>query len=117
MILLDAGWSVSDGGLAGVGQVLTIIVGCGLAGLLLRRISRWDTLLIGLTMVACAGLLWLGLVMQPAWSSMGYLGAATVIGRLGTGVTSVASYTLAMRFAQLGVQPGTDYSVFQGLQT
>ncbi|WP_455917945.1 MFS transporter [Pseudomonas cerasi] len=118
LILLDAGWSVSDVGvLAGVGQVLTIIVGCGLAGLLLRRMSRWDTLLIGLAMVVCAGLLWLGLVLQPAWSAIGYVAVATLIGGLGIGVTSVASYTLAMRFAQLGEQPGTDCSVFQGLQT
>ncbi|MFC6338647.1 MFS transporter [Pseudomonas sp. CCM 7891] len=118
LILLDAGWSVSDVGvLAGVGQLLTIILGCGLAGLLLQQFSRWATLLAGLVMVGCAGLLWLGLVMQPGWSGMGYVIVATVFGGLGIGVTSVASYTLAMRFAQLGEQPGTDCSVFQGLQT
>lgn len=118
LILLDAGWSVSDVGvLAGVGQLLTIIVGCGLAGLLLRRLSRWTTLLTGLAMVGSAGVLWLGLALQPTWSAMGYVAAATLLGGLGIGVTSVASYTLSMRFAQLGQQPGTDCSVFQGLQT
>jgi len=118
LILLDDGWSVSDVGvLAGVGQLLTIIVGCGVAGLLLRHYSRWSTLLTGLAMVGSAGVLWLGLVLQPGLSGMGYVSVATVLGGLGIGVTSVASYTLAMRFAQLGEQPGTDCSVFQGLQT
>lgn len=118
LILLDDGWSISDVGvLAGVVQLLTIIVGCGIAGLLLRHYSRWSTLLTGLAMVGSAGALWLGLVLQPGLSGVGYVSVATVLGGLGIGVTSVASYTQAMRFAQLGKQPGTDCSVFQGLQT
>jgi len=118
LILLDIGWSMSDVGiLAGVGQLLAIILGCGLAGLLLRQVSRWNTLLCGLLLVGMAGLLWLALVLQPNLSGSGYVGGATLLGGLGIGVTSVASYTLAMRFAQQGEQPGTDCSVFQGLQT
>nr|WP_218281416.1 MFS transporter [Pseudomonas sp. RW407] len=118
LILLDIGWSMSDVGvLAGVGQLLAIIFGCGLAGLLLRQVSRWNTLLCGLLLVGAAGLLWLALVLQPSLAGSGYVGLATLLGGLGIGVTSVASYTLAMRFAQQGEQPGTDCSVFLGLQT
>lgn len=118
LILLDAGWSVSAvGGLAGVGQLVTIILGCGMAGLLLRRLSHWAVLRVGLALVGCAGLLWMGLVMLPTWAGVPYVLAATLLGGLGIGVTSVASYTLAMGFAQSGQQPGTDCSVLQGLQT
>jgi RhtX/FptX family siderophore transporter len=117
LILVDAGWELSEVGLIGTVESVLIIVGCFIAYALLAKTQVWQVLLIGLAMVLLAGLLWLGMsagegppAVLPVWLSV-------VFGGGGIGVTTVASYTLLMRYAQLGVQPGTDFSVFQSFQT
>ncbi|KAF1051464.1 MAG: Protein AmpG [Stenotrophomonas maltophilia] len=118
LILVDAGWSLGQvGALTGIGQLLTILLGCLAAAWLLGRFNCWTTLLVGFALLAVAGLIWVDLAVQPQQAEAWRVGLGLVIGGLGTGVVSVASYTLGMRYAQQGAQPGTDFSVFQGLQT
>lgn len=118
LFLIDAGWSLDAvGTLSGTGNTLMIIAGCGLAGLTVVRVGPWSTLVLGAILVGGSSLLWAVLAMEPGLAGTGAVwGLATASG-LGIGVCTVASYTLLMAFAQRGQQPGTDYSVFQGLQT
>jgi Major Facilitator Superfamily. len=118
LFLIDAGWSLDAvGTLSGTGNTLMIVAGCGIAGVTVVRFGPLSTLLLGGVLVGTSSLAWAALALDPplavpaaAW------GLATASG-LGIGICTVASYTLLMRFAQQGRQPGTDYSVFQGLQT
>ena len=118
LFLIDAGWSLDAvGTLSGTGNTLMIVAGCGIAGVTVVRFGPLSTLLLGGVLVGTSSLAWAALALDPplavpaaAW------GLATASG-LGIGICTVASYTLLMRFAQQGRQPGTAYSVFQGLQT
>lgn len=118
LFLIDAGWSLDAvGTLSGTGNMLMIVAGCGIAGLMVVRFGPWSTLLLGGVLVGASSAAWAALAMDPRLAAPPVVwGLATASG-LGIGVSTVASYTLLMRFAQQGRQPGTDYSVFQGLQT
>jgi RhtX/FptX family siderophore transporter len=114
LILVDAGWSMADVGLvAGVGNSLMVVAGCGIAAILLRLGGDMTTLGIGLGIVAAAALGWIGAGGAPlpvlAW-------ALAALGGIGIGVASAAIYTILMRFAKAGRQPGTDFAAFQGVQ-
>jgi RhtX/FptX family siderophore transporter len=118
LFLIDTGWSSEAVAfLSGTGNILMIMVGSGIAGLLIVRIGSWSTLLLGGVFVGASSIAWAALAMEPrldlpaiAW------GLATVSG-LGIGICTAASYTLLMRFVQQGRQPATDYAVFQSAQT
>lgn len=118
LFLIDAGWSLDAvGTLSGTGNTLMIVAGCGIAGVTVVRFGPLSTLLLGGVLVGSSSLAWAALALDPPLAVPAAVwGLATASG-LGIGICTVASYTLLMRFAQQGRQPGTDYSVFQGLQT
>lgn len=118
LFLIDAGWSVDAvGTLSGTGNTLMIVAGCGIAGVTVVRFGPLRTLVLGGILVGASSLAWSALALDPRLAVQAAVwGLATASG-LGIGICTVASYTLLMRFAQQGPQPGTDYSVFQGLQT
>lgn len=118
LFLIDAGWSVDAvGRLSGTGNTLMIVAGCAIAGIGVARLGPLATLLLGGLLVGASSLAWTVMAVSPHLAVQGAVwGLATASG-LGIGICTVASYTLLMRFAQQGRQPGTDYSVFQGLQT
>lgn len=118
LFLIDAGWSLDAvGTLSGTGNTLMIVAGCGIAGVTVVRLGPLPTLLLGGTLVGASSLVWAVLALDPHLAvQTAVWGLATASG-LGIGICTVASYTLLMGFAQQGRQPGTDYSVFQGLQT
>lgn len=118
LFLIDAGWSLDAvGTLSGTGNTLMIVAGCGIAGVTVARFGPLSTLLLGGVLVGTSSLAWAVLAVDPRLAMQAAVwGLATASG-LGIGICTVASYTLLMGFAQQGRQPGTDYSVFQGLQT
>lgn len=118
LFLIDAGWSLDAvGTLSGTGNTLMIVAGCGIAGAAVIRFGPLPTLVLGGSLVGASSLFWAALALDPHLAVPSAVwGLATASG-LGIGICTVASYTLLMRFAQQGKQPGTDYSVFQGLQT
>lgn len=118
LFLIDAGWSLDAvGTLSGTGNTLMIVAGCGIAGVTVVRLGPSPTLLLGGVLVGASSLVWAVLALDPRLAvQTAVWGLATASG-LGIGICTVASYTLLMGFAQQGRQPGTDYSVFQGLQT
>lgn len=116
LILLDAGWELQRVGLlTGVGSTLMIILGCLLAAVLVRVFQVWSALMIGLLMVGMSGAAW-ALLSESSAPSVAWVWGATLVGGLGIGITSVASYSLLMYYVQGGVQPATDFSMFQGSQ-
>ena len=118
LVLVDAGWSAASvAGLSGVGNSAMVLAGCALAALLLKWMARWHALLCGLAILAGASVLWLHISTAPASAGMPLVWLATVLIGLGIGVTSVCLYTLLMRYAQLGRQAATDFSIFQSTQT
>lgn len=118
LYLIDAGWSLDAvGTLSGTGNMLLIVAGCGIAGVTVARFGPWSTLLLGGILVGATSAAWATMAMDPHRAIPAAVWGLSSASGLGIGICTVASYTLLMRFAQQGRQPGTDYSVFQGLQT
>ena len=118
LFLIDRGWSVDAvGTLSGTGNTLMIVAGCLIAGVTTVRFGPLSTLLLGGALVGGSSVGWVALALDASLAVPAAVWSLATFSGLGIGVCTVASYTLLMRFAQQGPQPGTDYSVFQGLQT
>lgn len=118
LILIDKGWSLADVSiLTGAVQSLMVILGCGAAILLLSLLHRWSTLLVGFAAVLLSSMLWLFLTNSSGELSTVFVWIATCTAGIAIGITTVGSYTLLMRYSQIGDQPGTDFSMFQSTQT
>lgn len=118
LILVDAGWSAEAVGfLSGTGHSVMILVGCGLASLCQRLVGSWTTLVLGALAVAGGALGWAGVAESGAAVGPGVVWTMAAVSGLGIGLSTVASYTVLMRFSRHGAQPGTDFSIFQGSQT
>jgi len=119
LMLVDAGWSVENIGLlSGVGTSLMVLVGCGIAVWLIDRLGENTANIIGLVIVLVAGGFWVAIAMGSlSTSSVTLIWIVMSIGGVGMGITSVGIYTILMRFAALGNQPGTDFTVLQSSQT
>lgn len=118
LILVDAGWSLDAVGfLSGAGSSLMILAGCGVAALMLPRAGVGNTLILGSALVVASAVVWAVAARDPAAITPGLAWPLAGGGGIGIGVVTVASYTALMRFARSGTQPGTDFSIFQGIQT
>lgn len=113
LLLIDQAWSLQSVGQLGMyGGVVTILLGCGGGGWLIQYFGTRKIFIFGLAMTMCSAGLWIMLsaTEQIAFSSVLL---ATVLGCFGSGAASVALMTQAMRFAQQGLQTGTDMTAIQ----
>lgn len=117
LILIDAGWSLEDVGiLSGIGSSFMVLAGCILAAGLIKRIDVMGTIVVGLAAVLVAGIFWISITAEFIEISRLLVWIFIGVGGIGTGLVSVGSYTVLMRFARLGEQPATDFTFFQSSQ-
>lgn len=113
LLLIDQAWSLQSVGQLGMyGGVVTILLGCGGGGWLIQYFGTRKIFIFGLAMTMCSAGLW---IMLSATERIAFSSAllATVLGCFGSGAASVALMTQAMRFAQQGLQTGTDMTAIQ----
>lgn len=113
LLLIDQAWSLQSVGQLGMyGGVVTILLGCGGGGWLIQYFGTRKIFIFGLAMTMCSAGLW---IMLSATEQIAFSSAllATVLGCFGSGAASVALMTQAMRFAQQGLQTGTDMTAIQ----
>ncbi|SDH40730.1 MFS transporter [Roseospirillum parvum] len=115
LLLIDLDWSLARVGVVvGSGNALAIILGAGLAGSAVRAWGAVPASVVGLLVLLLAQTLWLvaaDAAPLPLWLAM----TATLGGGIGSGMVSVAVFTLAFRFAHDGGQAGTDMTMVQCL--
>ncbi|EPF74460.1 MFS transporter [Acinetobacter rudis] len=113
LLLIDQAWSLQSVGQLGMyGGVVTILLGCGGGGWLIQYFGTRKIFIFGLAMTIFSAGLW---IMLSAIEQITFSSAllATVLGCFGSGAASVALMTQAMRFAQQGLQTGTDMTAIQ----
>ena len=93
--------------------VATVALGCGGAGRAIGRFGNWPLLLAGVASCGCGLALWLFMSAGALPSDAGSVLAAMLLGAVGGGSASVASMTIAMGFAALDGQAGTDRTTVQ----
>jgi RhtX/FptX family siderophore transporter len=114
LFLVDAGWPVQAVGRVGMaGGAVTVLLGCGGGAWLVARLGARLALAWGLAACAASALAWMALAVGLLALDMGSALAAQALGAFGTGASSVAVMTLAMRFAGAGEQAGTDMTAVQ----
>ena len=114
LFLVDAGWPVEAVGRVGMaGGAVTVLLGCGGGAWLVARLGARPALACGLAACAASALGWMALAAGLLPLDMGTAFAAQALGAFGTGASSVAVMTLAMRFAGAGPQAGTDMTAVQ----
>lgn len=114
LFLVDQGWPLERIGSFGMAAgVATVVLGCGGAAWAIGRFGSWPVLLAGLA--GCGGglALWLSMSAGALPSNAASVLAAMLFGALGSGSASVASMTIAMGFAALDGQAGTDMTTVQ----
>lgn len=116
-ILVDLGWSMTKiGMLTGVAHLMMMLLGCMIAGIMIKRWGYRFILTSGLFMVILGGGLWTAII-QASFIYEWLIWLTTLIVGLGMGFVAVSTYTYSMRFAQQTDQPGTNVAVFQSVQT
>jgi RhtX/FptX family siderophore transporter len=116
LVLLDAGWSMTDVGvISGVGNSFMVILGCLMVIPLVNRMSPWSVLLLGLALLMISSCSWT-LLQYRQMLTPPLVWAVVLFTGLAIGINAVASYTLMMQFARAGCQPGTDVAGFQATQ-
>lgn len=114
LVLVDFGWETSRIGLfsalgyTGVTALTSIV-----AGVIIHRLGERPAGALGIVAVGAAGCGWLS-VVQGIWAPAPVLIATLIASSaFGIGLASVVVFAIVMRYAQRGVQPGTDFTVFQ----
>jgi len=116
LFLVDQGWSLTRIGMVvGSGNAIAIMLGAAVAGPLVRARGAVPMAILGLAVSMIGPATW-GLTASgggsvPLWLA----GVATLGAGLGEGLSSVAVFTLAFRFAHDGRQAGTDMTMVQCL--
>jgi len=114
LFLTDAGWSLQAIGQLGmVSGGATVILGCGSAAWLIRRLGLYPAFCLGIACAALAALLWGAQTLQWLPIQTGWAWVSALLGSLATGITSVAIMTAGMRFAKQSNQAGTDVTAVQ----
>lgn len=118
LILVDNHWNLDQVGfITGIGGSSITILGSVIAGPLLIKKGLKFAFYTGLSSVFIAGIGWFMMSIQPNYLTNFSGWCVVIIGCFGIGITSVSGYTLLMRRSQIGLQPATDFTVFQSVQT
>lgn len=116
LILIDAGWSMTDVGfLTGIGSTLMVVLGCIIAAPLMYKQTVWQLQLTGLSVLVFSSVGW-GLINHYDLIIPQWVWLLTLSTGLSIGLNTVAAYTLVMQFARAGNQPGVDVAAFQACQ-
>lgn len=114
LFLVDQGWPIARIGMLGMaGGGATIILGCGGSAWLIARIGLKPVLLAGTAALIASASIWMTLAVLDIPATLSVAALAVAAGSIGSGGASVGAMTLAMRFAQDGVQAGTDMTAVQ----
>jgi len=116
LFLVDQDWALARIGLVvGSGNAVAILLGAAAAGPLVRAFGAVPIAVAGLAVSMIGPAIWFVSASGGGPVSLGLAGAATLGGGIGEGLSSVAVFTLAFRFAHDSRQAGTDMTMVQCL--
>lgn len=118
LFLVEQEWSLSRiGAIVASGSSLMVITGAAVAGPLVRRLGPVSVVVYGLLVALLGTCLWGGLALTGGTAPLWAVAMATALGSVGFGLSAVAAFTMAFRFAHDSHQAGTDMTVAQCLHT
>ncbi|MEM9054712.1 MAG: MFS transporter [Pseudomonadota bacterium] len=114
LILVDFGWTPSEIGLySALGYTGVMALASILAPLLLKRFGERRIGVLGIMFAGLAGLGWAAIANDSLAAVPYIIGPLIAMAGIGISLSSVVVFSVVMRFAQAGDQPGTDFTVFQ----